>query len=248
MVNGQKTKPMYMKQGVKQGCNMSPTLFNIFLLDIIKLIDAQKLGIKIDDTIVTIIAFADDLVLASLTYRTMNKLMQIMEAECAAIGMEVSQDKSKSMRIGSTTPTTVSQKTLIQDYDLDQVLVFKYLGAKLSNKPHRYFEDFSEQCLTKTKSYKNTIVAKAKSSEDAITVVTELWLKVAVPSILYGSEVIPIRKAELTNLDQIASTMGKIILQLPKNTTNVTSVLLAGIPSITYEYMKRANKQRLRYE
>ena len=93
MVNGQKTKPMYMKQGVKQGCNMSPTLFNIFLLDIIKLIDAQKLGIKIDDTI---IAFADDMVLASLTYRTMNKLMQIMEAECAAIGMRSAKTSPKA--------------------------------------------------------------------------------------------------------------------------------------------------------
>ena len=69
------------------------------------------------------------------------------------------------MRIGSTTPATVSQKTLIQDYDLDQVLVFKYLGAKLSNKLHRYFEDFSEQCLTKAKSYKNTILQKQKAQK-----------------------------------------------------------------------------------
>ena len=122
---------------------------------------------------------------------------------------------------------------------LDQVLEFKYLGVKLNNKPQIYFGDFAQNCLNRSTTYKGSIMSKAKSSHDPVIVAQQLWNKVAVPAILYGSEVIPLRKTELRQLNSEAATLGKFILQLPQNTTNVTSFLVTEIKSMTYEYYKK---------
>ena len=87
--------------------------------------------------------------------------------------------------------------------------------------------------------YKFSIMRKAKDSHDPPSVARELWNKAALPSILYGSEVLPIRKQELRKLDSEAASMGKFILQLPANTTNVTVPLIGGIETMEYHYYKR---------
>ena len=64
-----------------------------------------------------------------------------------------------------------------------------------------------------------------------------MWNKAALPGILYGCEVLPIRKQELRKLDSEAAALGKFILQL-KNKTNVTAQLISGIETVEYHYYK----------
>ena len=61
--------------------------------------------------------------------------------------------------------------------------------------------------------YKFSVMSKAKDSHDPALVARELWNKVALPSILYGSEVIPIRGQELRKINSEATQVGKFILQ-----------------------------------
>ena len=93
--------------------------------------------------------------------------------------VSVNTRKSKVIRIGTT-------KTL------DQVLVCKYHGVAIEKKTSVYFTNFSQNCLKKCKMYKNSIITKSKDSYDPIMVARELWNTVALASILYGAEVIPI--------------------------------------------------------
>ena len=228
---------MYLVQGVKQGCNLSPTLFNIFLVEVIEVIDGTRKGITINGVTVTIVAFADDLVIIAKYMEDMKGLITKIMTLCEQQGMEVSEDKSRLMRVGKPIENSVTDTSDVVSFS--QVLEFKYLGVHLNNKTSTYFGDFANECTSKSKIYRGSIMSKAKTSHDPIMVAQELWNKVAVPAILYGSEVLPIRQAELRKLDSDAASIGKFILQLPQNTTNVTGMLVGKIYTMRYEYMRK---------
>ena len=151
--------------------------------------------------------------------------------------MKVSAAKSKILRIGNSVREFDDEEDEL--FDFDQVLKCQYLGVILENKTGVYFSNFATNCVKKSKMYKFSIMRKAKDSHDPPSVARELWNKAALPSILYGSEVLPIRKQELRKLDSEAASIGKFILQLPANTTNVTVPLIAGIETMEYHYYKR---------
>jgi hypothetical protein len=63
--DGEKLKPFPQKQGIKQGCTLSPFLFNIVLDFLVKAImqEEEIKGIQIGKETVKISLFADDMIL-----------------------------------------------------------------------------------------------------------------------------------------------------------------------------------------
>ena len=64
-VNGNPTKPLYLTQGVRQGCNLSPTLFNILMCQVARKVQDSFSGIELDGKILSVILYADDICLIS---------------------------------------------------------------------------------------------------------------------------------------------------------------------------------------
>jgi retron-type reverse transcriptase len=65
MLNGEKLKPFPLKSGTRQGCPLSPLLFNIVLVFLARAIRQEEeiKGIKIGKETVKIFLFADDMIL-----------------------------------------------------------------------------------------------------------------------------------------------------------------------------------------
>jgi hypothetical protein len=65
ILNGEKLKPFPLKSGMKQGCPLSPLLFNIVLEFLARAIRQEEeiKGIQIDKETVKISLFADDMIL-----------------------------------------------------------------------------------------------------------------------------------------------------------------------------------------
>ena len=210
-------------------------LFNLFLVDVIKEIDSTKMGITLGNKVITIISYADDIILFTKHIEHMNYIVRQLEEKCRKINMTVNCKKSKVIRIGKTINPIEEHNS----FNLDQVLVCKYLGVVVEKKTSVYFTDFSQNCLKKCKMYRGSIITKSKDSYDPPMVARELWNKVALASILYGAEVIPIRPLEIKKMTSEAAKIGKYILQLPQSTSNVTVSLLAGIEQIEYTYYKK---------
>ena len=64
-VRGKTTRRISINAGVKQGCPLSLLLFNLILDELIEKLKGLGIGIKINDQLISVMAFADDLVLVT---------------------------------------------------------------------------------------------------------------------------------------------------------------------------------------
>ena len=57
----------FVTHGIKQGCKISPTLFSIYINDLAQEINRLNCGVNLDGTIISVLLYADDIVLIAPT-------------------------------------------------------------------------------------------------------------------------------------------------------------------------------------
>ena len=62
MLDGELSKFLNIEQGVPQGCTFSPTLFQVFINDLLKVVKAVGQGVDVGESSVSGMLFADDFV------------------------------------------------------------------------------------------------------------------------------------------------------------------------------------------
>ena len=87
------TKRIAMKVGVKQGDPLSPLLFNLAIDPLLLMLEAKGVGFGQGEGRVTVLAYADDLVMLSDSWDGMCKNMGILEAFCNLTGLKVNTTK-----------------------------------------------------------------------------------------------------------------------------------------------------------
>ena len=63
--NGKLTNWFDCKSAVRQGCNLSPTLFSVFINDLVAEINSLNAGVKFENEQLSMILYADDIVFIS---------------------------------------------------------------------------------------------------------------------------------------------------------------------------------------
>lgn len=212
------TPKITINSGVKQGCPLSPTLFNMLMDELLKDIDELNTGIGITETTkVGIMAFADDLVI--LTDSAPD--MEIALRRCAQFferrNLSVNTSKCQSLRL-----LPVKDKKSMKNIE----------------RIHRYFNQEEIPSITYTTLAKylgiyinprGNVILQVEKLDEWLERLTEAPLKpwqkcyglrtIIIPKLMHQLRLAGTEKCGLRNLDRKLRKAYKRILHLPEWTS-----------------------------
>lgn len=124
-MDGELSEWFEVRNGLRQGCTISPLLFLIYMDKLIK--SAQLRGrVTLGGNIISALAYADDLVLVGSSEQELQNSISDLEAACTDFGMTISSTKTQVMHVGKNRKTI---NCSLNGSVLEQVTEFKYLGC-----------------------------------------------------------------------------------------------------------------------
>ena len=118
-------------RGVKQGDELSPLLFNIFIIDLCDSFDKDCKPVLIEDIGINCLLYADDFLILSETEKGLQKCMSILEQYCNRWKLEVSLDKTKAI-IFNSRKKIFNSDIKYNTTPVEQVYSYQYLGVNIS--------------------------------------------------------------------------------------------------------------------
>ena len=134
-LNGELSNFFMCEKGIRQGENLSPLLFSIFLNDVEQfLYDKNCNGVNIsyemDDVVIflklLILLYADDTVLMTENHKDMQILLNFFSDYCNEWKLKINVEKTKSMIIGKCRNKL---NFILNDSVIENVTFNKYLGV-----------------------------------------------------------------------------------------------------------------------
>ena len=132
-------------KGVRQGCPLSPLLFNLYVNDIFDLIDKNTLAspeLK-EGNPINILMYADDLVMLSQSEDQLQKNMSLLNAYCANWNLEINTKKTKTM-VFNRGNKLCKTRIFLNNKLIECVKEFKYLGYYVSSKHYSFLKTISD--------------------------------------------------------------------------------------------------------
>ena len=237
-----------VNMGVKQGDSLSPTIFNCFVNDLHDIFDNSCDPLCLDQTHISSLSFADDLVIFSNTHTGLQNAMNKFKNYCFDWQLTVNTNKTKIMtfqKMFSQTP-----KIFYDNKPLIEVSEYNFLGTVID-----YKGNFKRCCQELTKKGLKVLFSLRKLFSNfqhlPVNLSCKLFDTLIRPVLNYNSEIwymddyLPTYRAILraeknnkfcdilsfdnkTSYEKIHTKFCKIILGLKKTACNFSAILELG--------------------
>lgn len=196
-LNVGKTEWFSVSKGVRQGCVISPHLFNIYCEVIMrKVLEADNSGVKIGGRIINNLRYADDIVLITESYEDAQTLLDQVNAVSSEFGLFLHPGKTKAMVLMSSNMEQGDQppELFVEDKSIEYVSNFCYLGFNLNNNVDDSQEIRRRIAIAKNACVSLTSVWKDRSLSRNLKL--RLLRSLVFPIATYGCECWTPKKAD----------------------------------------------------
>ena len=261
-MNGKVSESFKTLVGVQQGDILSPLLFNIFINDLPGEIESvtNENELKLSNTSISSLLFADDLSILSLSKEDLQNKLDTLQSYCTKWGLKVNLQKTKIMIFNKSGATIKKHKFRLLDTDIESVASYTYLGFIFipSGKMH-----FGVQNLVNKAKKAWFAIQKYlhRSKEKSIHTYTKLIDSLIKPILLYSCEAwgdTTLKKPFESKTEKLHLSMCKQVLGIHKRAFNVGTLaelgrfpLYVDIETQMFKYLQRfiyADKERLLYK
>ena len=209
--------------GVRQGENLSPLLFSIFLNDLEQFLSKNSEGIQFDFNVnnlecfikIYTLLYADDTILISESPKNLQLMLDSLHSYCEKWKLQVNTSKTKivifSRGLAKSLPTWT-----FGPHNLEVVSDYVYLGI-VFNFNGKFTKAINKQVLqARRASY--SVIAKSRKFQLPIDIQFHLFDTCIMPILLYGCEIWGCSNFE--NVEIFHNQFCKYILKLGTKTVN----------------------------
>ena len=229
--------------GVRQGCVLAPTLFNLYFDVAIRLAlsEHEGKGVKFaylhnthlvgnrkilrEESIVSDLEYADDMALLSDNWEDLTAMLSSLAAHCRDLGLTISCKKTKSLAVLPSESNQLPEAIQLSPSDdpIETVSHFQYLGSVVQDNCNSDIEVHTRICrassafqsLSRILWFQRRIHTRTK---------LRIFTSVILPTLLYGLECTVLLEPQVHRLESFQIRCLRIILgisirDMKRNTT-----------------------------
>ncbi|KAL4092204.1 hypothetical protein QTP88_026743 [Uroleucon formosanum] len=126
--------PLLVKSGLRQGDALSPILFNLVLERVVKEINVNNQGFKLQNSSIKLLAYMDDVVLLREYQERPKNIFLKLEKAAAKVGLQSNEGKTAYMCVDRRKLHQPTNTLNIGRFNFNKVQQFKYLGTIVREK------------------------------------------------------------------------------------------------------------------
>ena len=192
--------------GIRQGCTGSTTLFKLITYKILERMEEVR-GYVDENFRLAALYFADDGLILANSVEDAKRNLEILVRVSRKYGLEINKDKSNTIIFGmKNKPTEIGGIQVVNE--------IKYLGVTI-NSGRDCFKRHKEIMIEKAQRLANQTYPIIAKSCNKVMIGKVYWKSIALPSILYGANIVEFSQSDISKLQRIENKVYRQILGAP---------------------------------
>jgi hypothetical protein len=203
-----------LNSGVRQGGVLSPFLFSVYVDDIVESVVKEAIGCSFKCVFVSIIFYADDILLLAPSVDSLQRLVRICEYELKILDLTINFKKSVCTRIGPRCDALCSDITTIGGVSVQWADTIRYLGVFIvCSRTFKCCFDHAKQSFYRAFNSVYGKIGRTASEEVILSLVKAKCL----PCLLYGLDACPVNTSDERSLNFV---IRRTLMKIFKTTSN----------------------------